>query len=108
MYKRQRHEGVNWFDARGDAQTSSQVTVVGDVSGADAGSLMTTAPLTFDAPLPGRSVLWAIAARLIAERPLTGIGLDNYRLTYSRYLTDDPQPETDLDRTVHSLSLIHI
>ena len=97
-----RHEGVNWFDARGDAQTSSQVTVVGDVSGADAGSLVTTAPLTFDAPLPGRSVLWAIAARLIAERPLTGIGLDNYRLTYSRYLTDDPQPETDLDRTVHS------
>ena len=97
-----RHEGVNWFDARGDAQTSSQVTVVGNMSGAAAGSLATTAPLAFDAPLPGRGVLWAIAARLIAERPLTGIGLDNYRLTYGRYLTDDPQPETDLDRTVHS------
>jgi len=99
-----RHEGVNWFDARGDSQTSTQVTVSGDAAGADADSdaAVVIAPLTFDAPLPGRRVLWAIAARLIADHPLTGIGLDNYRLTYGRYLTDDPLPETDLDRTVHS------
>jgi hypothetical protein len=96
------HAGVNWFDARGDAQTGTRVIVVGDVPGADAASAVVTAPLAFDAPLPGRGVLWAIAVRLIAERPLTGIGLDNYRLTYGRYLTDDPQPQTDLDRTVHS------
>ena len=96
------HEGVNWFDARGDAVTGTRVTVVGDAPGADAASAIVTAPLAFDAPLPGRGVLWGIAARLIAEHPLTGIGLDNYRLTYGRYLSDDPQPETDLDRTVHS------
>ena len=44
----------------------------------------------------------SIATQLIAGHPLTGIGLDNYRLTYGRYLSDDPLPETDLDRTVHS------
>ena len=96
------HEGVNWFDARGDAPTGTRVVVTGDAAAGDATAPAVTAPLTFDAPLPGRRVLWAIAARLIAERPLTGIGLDNYRLTYGRYLTDDPLPDTALDRTVHS------
>ena len=96
------HAGVNWFDARGDAETSTQVTVVDDASGTDALPAVVTAPLVFDAPLPSRRVLWAIATQLIAGHPLTGIGLDNYRLTYGRYLSDDPLPETNLDRTVHS------
>ena len=84
--------------------TSTHVTVTGDATDAGSGqpSAAVTAPLSFDAPLPGRGVLWAIAARLIAEHPLTGIGLDNYRLTYGRYLTDDPLPDTALDQTVHS------
>jgi O-antigen ligase len=47
-------------------------------------------------------VLWAIAGQLIREHPLTGIGLDNYRLTYSQYVHDDPMPGTALDQTVHS------
>jgi hypothetical protein len=101
------HENVNWFDARGDARTLTAVTVVGeaDPAGAsDGGSLgtATAPPLQFDAPLPGRRELWAIALRLIREHPLTGIGLDNYRLTYSRYRPDDPLPGTALDQTVHS------
>ena len=97
------HEGINWFDARGDAVSSTQVTVTGGASAsADDQAAAVTPPLSFDAPLPGRRVLWSIAAQLIAAHPLTGIGLDNYRLTYNRYLTNDPSPETDLDRTVHS------
>jgi len=96
-------EGVNWFDARGDAETSTQVKVVGNAVEAPVGQAANVAPpLTFDAPLPGRRALWAIAARLIEEHPLTGIGLDNYRLTYSRFLPDDPLPDTALDRTVHT------
>ncbi|MBP8949957.1 MAG: O-antigen ligase family protein, partial [Candidatus Promineofilum sp.] len=95
------HEGVNWFDARGDAQTSSRVVVVGSPAAAEVVE-PAVAPLTFDAPLPSRRVLWAIALQLIAEHPLLGIGLDNYRLTYSRYLTDDPLPGTALDQTIHS------
>jgi hypothetical protein len=101
------HENVNWFDARGDVQTITRVTVAGDTDLApetDGNSSPDTftEPLEFDAPLPGRRALWAIALRLIRERPLTGIGLDNYRLTYSQYLTDDPMPNTALDQTVHS------
>jgi hypothetical protein len=95
------HEGVNWFDARGDAQTSSRVVVVGPPTAKEV-TEPTVAPLSFDAPLPSRRVLWAIALQLSAEHPLIGIGLDNYRLTYSRYLTDDPQPGTALDQTIHS------
>lgn len=101
------HENVNWFDARGDVQTITQVTVMGESdlapeTDSDSSPDTFTEPLEFDAPLPGRRDLWAIALRLIRERPLTGIGLDNYRLTYSRYLTDDPIPNTALDQTVHS------
>lgn len=101
------HENVNWFDARGDARTVTAVTVVGEpdpASASDGESLgtATAPPLQFDAPLPGRRELWAIALRLIGEHPLTGIGLDNYRLTYSRYRPDDPMPGTALDQTVHS------
>lgn len=95
------HEGVNWFDARGDAPTSSRVVVVGPPTAKEV-TEPTVAPLSFDTPLPSRRVLWAIALQLIAEHPLLGIGLDNYRLTYSRYLTDDPQPGTALDQTIHS------
>ena len=95
------HEGVNWFDARGDAPTSSRVVVVGPPVAEEAAEAA-VAPLSFDAPLPSRRVLWAIALQLIAEHPLIGIGLDNYRLTYSSYLTDDPLPGTALDQTIHS------
>ena len=96
------HEGVNWFDARGDAPTSSQVVVVGTATADEAEPVVAGPPLAFDAPLPSRRVLWTIALQLIAEHPLLGIGLDNYRLTYGRYLTDDPLPDTALDRTIHS------
>jgi O-antigen ligase len=101
------HENVNWFDARGDVQTITLVTVEGGDELAsetddDLSPEEFTEPLAFDAPLPGRRDLWTIAVRLIGKHPLTGIGLDNYRLTYSRYLTDDPMPDTALDQTVHS------
>jgi hypothetical protein len=101
------HQDVNWFDARGDAQTVTQVTVVdsaGSAGGEDGAAppVAMAEPTVFDAPLPGRRVLWAIAGQLIREHPLTGIGLDNYRLTYSQYVHDDPMPGTALDQTVHS------
>jgi O-antigen ligase len=101
------HENVNWFDARGDIQTITRVAITGeDDVGSEAGELSSpeafTEPLVFDAPLPGRRDLWTIAFKLIRDYPLTGIGLDNYRLTYSPFLTDDPMPNTALDQTVHS------
>jgi O-Antigen ligase len=34
---------------------------------------------------PGRAVLWRAALRMIAAHPLTGVGPDNFRLTYGTY-----------------------
>jgi len=34
---------------------------------------------------PGRAVLWRAALRMIAAHPITGIGPDNFRLTYGEY-----------------------
>ncbi len=34
---------------------------------------------------PGRGVLWGAALRMTAERPLLGVGPDNYRLRYGPY-----------------------
>lgn len=101
------HQDVNWFDARGDEQTVTLVTVSKDNTKPEGdfdkqSQEDMTDPILFDAPLPGRRVLWAIAGQLIRDHPLTGIGLDNFRLTYSRYVTNDPMPGTPLDQTVHS------
>ncbi len=101
------HKDVNWFDARGDAQTITRVTVLANADPVEGQNeavapLALAEPTVFDAPLPGRRVLWTIAGQLIRDHPLTGIGLDNYRLTYSYYVTDDPMPGTALDQTVHS------
>ena len=43
---------------------------------------------------PGRLVLWRAAMRMWAERPLLGVGADNFRLLYGRYSslrTADPR-----------------
>jgi O-antigen ligase len=36
---------------------------------------------------PGRLALWGAALRMVGERPLLGVGPDNYRLLYGRYST---------------------
>jgi O-antigen ligase len=56
------------------------------------GAIIEREPDTFSSarptvrPIPGRRVLWAVAARQFLERPLLGIGLDNFRLTYGEVL----------------------
>lgn len=34
---------------------------------------------------PGRRVLWGVALTMLADRPLLGVGPDNFRLAYGRY-----------------------
>jgi O-antigen ligase len=46
---------------------------------------------------PGRLVLWRAAGSLFAERPLLGIGLDNYRLRYG-----EAAHLSNFDRRVHA------
>src|SRR6185436_11259345 len=50
-----------------------------------------------------RHELWAIATRLVAERPLLGVGPDNFRLRYAAYLVR--QDLGDARKTAHSLYL---
>lgn len=81
-------EGVVWFSAKNGQNIRSRVTVL---NGAD-GEVIDTEPDEFSSsppearPIPGRRVLWATAARQLLERPLLGIGLDNFRLTYGKVL----------------------
>ncbi len=50
----------------------------------------------------GRGELWAIAAELLAERPLLGIGFDNFRLGYG---TERGLSEWDDSLTSHNILL---
>jgi O-antigen ligase len=55
------------------------------------GPLVTTLPISsiqfipHQKARPGRAVLWRAALRMIAAHPLTGVGPDNFRLTYGDY-----------------------
>ncbi|MGH2538126.1 MAG: O-antigen ligase family protein [Candidatus Promineifilaceae bacterium] len=80
-------EGVTWFSAKNGLVTRTLVKV-GEVAGEQppvAAGSSTTLRLAA-AVVPGRTALWAVALRQLAARPLLGIGLDNFRLTYGREL----------------------
>lgn len=101
------HENVTWFGAKTKVEPSTEVTVVGDVAQLPpslSGQLprATRAPLQFEAPIPGRRVLWTIALNLIAGNPLSGIGLDNYRLVYGRSLPPEQLPGGNWNTSVHT------
>lgn len=88
-------EQIVWFSEKNGQHWTSQVTIL-------PGNAQTLAGLAQDEalqawqqvverpsplpPIPGRGVLWRIAARQLLARPLLGIGLDNFRLTYGTYL----------------------
>jgi hypothetical protein len=73
-----------WFSTEPDAALAETVAVV---EGVAVGANRRTGPLFMPARAvrPGRRVLWGAAARMLADRPWTGIGPDNYRLLYGRY-----------------------
>jgi O-antigen ligase len=54
-------------------------------------------PLPKNTVRPGRFVLWRAAAGLLADRPLLGVGPDNYRLLYG-----DEAGLATFDRRVHA------
>ena len=82
-------EGVAWFSVKTGRETSSIVTVTGSSGeAAQEGGEGVGAGSDFEAsweiggPIPGRRTLWTAAWRLWRERPILGIGLDNFRLRY--------------------------
>ena len=82
-------EHVLWFSERQDTTAETSVTVLPnpelEPGVARPGAIPTTRATTKKQtylPIPGRSLLWPLALRLWQQHPLTGIGLDNFRLLY--------------------------
>jgi len=78
------HEKRLWFSTEPDAPLAiGRATVTGPAAGPVEGRVM---PLPLSAVRPGRLALWGAAGQMLLERPLLGIGPDNFRLTYGPYL----------------------
>lgn len=73
-----------WFSTEPNSTLAiSSATVTGDASGLT--GPIPTIPLPRRAVRPRRFVLWRAAARMVADRPVLGVGPDNYRLLYGQY-----------------------
>ena len=75
------HRHRLWYSTEpGAAMSTTRVVVSGPRVATTAKAYPATLPATV--VRPGRAVLWRAAISLLAERPLLGIGPDNYRLRY--------------------------
>lgn len=72
-----------WLSTEGVPPARTDVTVEGEPS-----STVTTTMKRLPQTIvrPGRIVLWTGALRMAREHPFAGVGPDNYRLLYGRYL----------------------
>ena len=85
-----------WFSTEpGSTLAFSHATIVGAATGRT--GPISSMPLPRRVVRPGRMVLWRAAARMIADRPVFGVGPDNYRLLYGSYAGIVPS-----DPRVHS------
>jgi O-antigen ligase len=73
-----------WFSTEPDAQL---VETRAAIAGVAVGTRRRGGPLFMPtrAVRPGRRVLWGAAAGMLADRPVTGVGPDNFRLRYGQY-----------------------
>lgn len=75
-------EGRLWFSTEGSPSAHSFVTVRG-------APIDQPQPTPMPVPKPsrtiGRRTLWQLAGQMLAERPLLGVGPDNFRLLYGPY-----------------------
>jgi hypothetical protein len=75
-------EGRLWFSIKGSSSAYSLAVVRGDPVAA-------IQPTPMPVPAPSftldRLTLWRLAGRMLASRPLLGVGPDNFRLLYGRY-----------------------
>ena len=93
------HEGITWFGEQGDVGYDTIV----DVRVLTAPAPRRPAPLVAlpvradGAPeRPSRMMLWRAAVRAWREHPLLGLGPDNFRHVYSRYLGLAANPDERL------------
>jgi len=68
-----------WFGVETPLTSFTEVEVIGDAVG-ELPPPMPAMPVADERP--GRLTLWRLALGMLAERPITGFGLDNFRLLY--------------------------
>jgi hypothetical protein len=94
-------EDITWFSARGNAPAEQAV----DVRSAIAVPPPPTVASKAEAPPAPRRRLWRAAVSLWQERPLLGVGPDNFRRRYEALLSPSPTGAPYTDTRVHANSL---
>jgi O-Antigen ligase len=102
-------ETVTWFSDRGNPM-GSETVLVGPASGTPAAEPVlpgapaaVTPPASLPSP-PPRPVLWRAAVALWRERPLLGVGPDNFRRRYEAVVPAPPSGRSE-DTRIHANSL---
>ncbi len=90
-------EQVTWFGVKSNKYTISQVTVTAGKQPKPSNTVAPSTTWEYPLPIPDRRTLWLTAFTLWQQRPLLGIGADNYRLTYGQALG-----ATSWNETIHS------
>ncbi|MBK8902036.1 MAG: hypothetical protein IPM53_12685 [Anaerolineaceae bacterium] len=81
------HEQITWFGEKSGIFATSTVRVVPSNNRSPFPEPEQIAPAwEYELPIPERSTLWRLALQIIGQRPFLGIGLDNFRLEYGRWL----------------------
>jgi len=98
-------EDVTWFSERGNMMPEQLVEVTAARAGTRlpvrTGALLPVA----GPPPPPRAALWHAAVVLWRERPLLGIGPDNFRRRYGAVLSPAPTGQRYTDTRIHANNL---
>jgi hypothetical protein len=81
-------ETITWFTAKGGQPLRMRLSV-GEEAAAESATdpaVTKTPVLPMSAPPTGRLDLWRVAWQMLRERPILGIGPDNFRYFYGAYL----------------------
>jgi hypothetical protein len=99
-------EGVTWFGERGNATPEVPIEVVSGTAPATPQTAEDRAPArASNAPAPSRTGLWRAAVVLWRQRPILGIGPDNFRRRYEAVLSPSPAGQPYEDDRIHANSL---
>jgi hypothetical protein len=98
-------EDVTWFSDRGNAMPDQPVTVLPALPGTPPVPANDLEPPKGAPPPPARSALWRAAVVLWRERPLLGIGPDNFRRRYEGVLSPAPTGQPYTDTRLHANNL---
>ncbi len=97
-------EHVTWFSERGNPMAEQAFEVTPSVEGAPAWTGDQSAPV-FDTPAPPRIALWRAAIVLWRQRPVLGVGPDNFRRRYEGVIPPAPTGLPYTDTRIHANSL---